>query len=160
MARDRVTEYAERVCSGEVPGTGELHRLACARHLADLSRADLVWDAEAAERACSFAEDLTITEGKGPRRLRLLDCQAFDVGATFGWRKPDGNRRFRRRYKTVSRQQGKTMENGVMAAYVAAFSGYRQGKLFCVATKKRQARLVWEDVSRFVRADADLAQWF
>lgn len=160
MARDRVTEYAERVCSGEVGGTGELHRLACARHLADLSRTDVLWDAAAADRAVSFAEALTVSEGQAPRRLKLLDCQAFDIGATFGWKKPDGNRRFRRRYATKARQQGKTMENGVMAAYIAAFSGYRQGKLFCVATKKRQARLVWEDVARFVRADADLSEWF
>lgn len=160
MARDRVTEYAERVCAGEVEGVGELHRLACARHLADLSRQDVVWDQAASERVLSYAGKLTLTEGMQPRRLQLLDCQAFDVGATFGWKRPDGNRRFRRRYKTLSRQQGKTMENGLMATYVAAFSGYRQGKLFCVATKKRQARLVWEDASRFVRGDADLLKWF
>ncbi len=160
MARDEVTEYAERVCSGEVAGVGELHRLACARHLADLSRPDLVWDADAAGRVLRFCGKLTLTEGARPRRLALLDCQAFDVGATFGWKLPDGNRRFRRRYKTLARQQGKTMENGLMATYVAAFSGYRQGKLFCVATKKRQARLVWEDASRFVRGDPDLAKWF
>ena len=157
---DPVTEYAERVCAGEVEGAGELHRLACARHLADLSRTDLVWDAGAALRVLDYASCLTVAEGVRPQPLRLLDCQRFDVGATFGWKLPDGNRRFRRRYKSVARQQGKTMENGIMATYVAGFSGYRYGKLFCVATKKRQARLVWEDAERFVRADPDLAEWF
>lgn len=158
--RDPVTEYAERVCAGEVAGVGELHRLACARHLADLSRPDLVWDAGAAGRVLGFASRLTLSEGVEPRPLVLLDCQAFDIGATFGWKTPDGLRRFRRRYKSVARQQGKTMENGVMGSYVAGFSGYRLGKLFCVATKKRQARLVWEEMAKFVRADPDLAAWF
>ena len=74
MARDRVTEYAERVCAGEVEGAGELHRLACARHLADLSRQDVVWDPAASERVLSYAGKLTLTEGMKPRRLQLLDC--------------------------------------------------------------------------------------
>lgn len=158
--RDRVSDYARRVCDGEVDGVGSLHVLACQRHLRDLERADLAWDAQAAERVLDYAESLTIAEGSEPRRLRLLDCQAFDIGATFGWKRPDGNRRFRRRYKSVARQQGKTMENGVMATYVAGFSGYRLGKLFTVATKKRQSRLVWEDARNFVEADPDLAAWF
>lgn len=157
---DRVTEYAERVAAGEVEGAGGLHRLACERHLSDLGRDDVTWDADAAGRVIDFAESLTVAEGARPQRLRLLDCQAFDIGCTFGWMRPDGSRRFRRRYKSVARQQGKTMENGVMATYVAGFSGYRLGKLFTVATKKRQARLAWEEAAKFVRADPDLAEWF
>lgn len=157
---DPVTEYAERVCSGDVEGVGGLHRMACARHLADLSRDDVVWDASASNRVLDYASRLTVAEGMRPVPLRLLDCQRFDIGATFGWKLPDGNRRFRRRYKSVARQQGKTMENGIMATYVAGFSGYRLGKLFCVATKKRQARLVWEDAAKFINADPALAEWF
>ncbi len=160
MDKDPVTEYAERVCAGEVEGVGELHRMACARHLADLSRSDVVWDPSASNRVLDYASRLTVAEGAQPKPLRLLDCQRFDLGATFGWKRPDGNRRFRRRYKSVARQQGKTMENGIMATYIAGFSGYRLGKLFCVATKKRQSRLVWEDASRFIGADPDLAEWF
>lgn len=148
MASDFVTDYAERVCALDVAGVGGLHRLACARHLSDLSRPGLVWDAGASGRVLDYASRLVVSEGARPTPLRLLDCQAFDIGCTFGWKLPDGNRRFRRRYKSVAHQQGKTMENGVMATYVAGFSGYRLGKLFCVATKKRQARLVWEDAAK------------
>lgn len=160
MSRDRVTAYAQAVCAGEVDGVGELHRLACERHLRDLSRADVTWDAAAASRVLDYAGRLVVAEGFEPRPLRLLDCQAFDVGCTFGWKNQDGHRRFRRRYKSLARQQGKTMENGLMATYIAAFSGYRLGKLFTVATKKRQARLAWEEAAKFVRADPDLAEWF
>lgn len=158
--RDRVTEYARRVAAGDAGVVGQRHVQACERHLRDLARTDVVWDVEASERVLDFAESLTVLEGFAPRPLRLLPCQAFDIGATFGWKRQNGRRRFRRRYKTVSRQQGKTMENGVMGVYVAGFSGYREGKLFTVATKKRQARLVWEDMERFIRADRDLAAWF
>ena len=48
------------------------------------------------------------------------------------------------------------MENGVLGTYIAGFSGYKHGKLFTVATKKRQARLAWEEMAKFIGADPDL----
>lgn len=168
---DRVTTYAaEVVRTGRYPDTGKLcghfHILACKRHLHDLKRertADFpyYWDPDAAQRILDFAETLTLAEGDAPRPLRLMGCQAFDLGCTMGWMKvANGKRRFRRRYKSIARQQGKTMENGVLGGYIAGFSGYRHGKLFTVATKKRQARLAWEETAKFIKIDPDLSELF
>ena len=165
MSTDRVTEYAARVANGEVV-CGQLHRLACERHLCDLERQrspefPYYWDEDAARRVLTFAETLTISEGFERKPLHLIGGQAFDIGCTFGWKKTvNGCRRFRRRYKSISRQQGKTMENGIMMAYIAAFSGYQNGKLFTVATKKRQAKLAWEQAKQFIEADPDLLEYF
>lgn len=162
---DRVTEYARSVVSGEVV-CGQLHLLACQRHLRDLDRQRTVafpyyWDVEEAERVLSYAETLTIAEGTEPRPVNLIPSQVFDVGCTFGWKKTKGGfRRFRRRYKSMARQNGKTFENGIMGTYVAGFSGYNHGKLFTVATKKRQARLAWEEMAKFVTVDPDLGELF
>lgn len=161
---DRVTEYAERVCSGEVV-CGKLHRMACQRHLDDLKRQDsdefpYYWDLSACNRILDFAESLTIIEGFKKKPLRLMDWQAFDIGCTFGWMNRRGFRRFRRKYKSVSRQHGKSMENGIQAAYIAGFAGYRYGKLFTAATKKRQSKIAWEEVAKFVAADPNLAEFF
>lgn len=162
---DRVTEYARRVVAGDVIA-GELHRLACKRHLHDLERQNTdnfpyYWDVEASANIINYAETLTIAEGTEPRPVRLIDSQAFDLGCTFGWLKTTNNkRRFRRRYKSVARQQGKTFENGIMGTYIAGFGGYRYGKLFTVATKKRQARLAWEEMSKFIQIDDDLQEFF
>ena len=54
----------------------------------------------------------------------------------------------------------KTMENGIIGTYIAGFSGYSYGKLFTAATKKRQARLAWEEMSRFINIDPDLQELF
>lgn len=162
---DRVTEYASRVVSGKVIA-GELHILACQRHLNDLKRQrsedfPYYYDPAKASEIIEYAETLTLAEGTTPKQLELLDCQAFDMGATFGWFKVANNkRRFRRRYKSISRQQGKTMENGIMGTYIAGFGGYHYGKLFTVATKKRQARLAWEEMSKFITIDPDLNEFF
>ena len=168
---DRVTAYARAVVeTGHYPDTGQrcgqLHILACQRHLRDLERQQTeafpyYWDVDAAERVLNYSGSLTLAEGFEPRPLVLLGCQAFDIGCTFGWKKTvNGYRRFRRRYKSISRQQGKTMENGLMGTYIAGFSGYRHGKLFTAATKKRQSRLAWEEMAKFIKADPDLAELF
>lgn len=169
---DRVTAYARQVVkSGRYPDTGQrcgqLHILACQRHLDDLERQQnqedfpYYWDQEAADRVLAYAGTLTLAEGSEPKPLKLMGCQVFDIGCTFGWKKSSNNcRRFRRRYKSISRQQGKTMENGIMGPYIAAFSGYSYGKLFTAATKKRQARLAWEEMAKFIKADPDLGEMF
>jgi len=162
---DRVTEYAQKVVSGSVI-CGKLHFLACQRHLNDLKRQNTedfpyYWDVSAADEVLTFAENLTISEGTEPKPLQLMDWQAFDIGSLFGWKKTvNGKRRFRRSYKSISRQQGKTMENGIIAAYIMAFSGYHKGKLFTAATKKKQARLAWEQTKNFIEADPDLLEYF
>lgn len=162
---DRATDYARDVVAGRVE-CGELHRLACKRHLRDLERQrtsafPYYWDVEASERVLSYAETLTIAEGATPKPVRLIPSQVFDIGTTFGWKKTaNGCRRFRRRYKSMARQNGKTFENGIMGTYVAGFSGYNHGKLFTVATKKRQARLAWEEMAKFVKVDPDLGELF
>ena len=162
---DRVTEYAHKVASGKVVA-GELHRLACERHLNDLKRqrsADFpyYYDPDKALEIIDYAETLTIAEGTEPKPVRLLESQAFDLGVTFGWFKVSNNmRRFRRRYKSMARQNGKTFENGIMGTYIAGFGGYNYGKLFTVATKKRQARLAWEEMSKFITIDPDLNEYF
>lgn len=162
---DRVTEYATRVVSGKVVA-GELHILACKRHLNDLKRQrsedfPYYYDPIKALEIIDYAETLTIAEGTEPKPVRLLDSQAFDLGCTFGWYKVSNNtRRFRRRYKSMARQNGKTFENGIMGTYIAGFGGYYYGKLFTVATKKRQARLAWEEMSKFITIDPDLGEYF
>lgn len=162
---DRVTQYASRVVNGEVIA-GELHVLACKRHLNDLKRQrsdefPYYYDPDKADEIIDYAETLTIAEGEAPKPVKLIDSQVFDLGCTFGWFKVSNNkRRFRRRYKSMARQNGKTFENGIMGTYIAGFGGYAYGKLFTVATKKRQARLAWEEMSKFITIDPELGEIF
>lgn len=158
---DRVTEYARKVVNGEI-FTGELHRLACERHLKDLERQNTAefpyyWDVVKSERILEYAETLTIGEGFEKKQVKLLGFQIFDMGCLFGWYNQKNKRRFRRSYESMARQNSKTFKNGIRGTYIAGFSGYNYGKLFTAATKKRQARLAWEEMSKFIQIDEDLA---
>ena len=161
---DRATEYARQVVRGEII-SGELHRLACERHLTDLENANTddfpyYYDPEAAGRVIAYAETLTVAEGVEPRPVVLIPSQVFDLSMLFGWKKANGFRRFRRSYLSMARQNGKSFTNGILGTYIAGFSGYKHGKLFTVAVRKRQARIAWEEMSKFISIDKDLGELF
>lgn len=161
---DRATEYARQVVEGKEAAC-ELHRLACLRHLRDLQRqntADFpyIWRPEKSERILNFAEELTIAEGERAQPVRLYGFQHFDLGCPMGWYTLDGHRRFRRKYKSVARQNGKTFENAITAAYLMLFGGYMHGKLFAAATKHEQAKLAWDEIKRFIAVDPELQELF
>ena len=161
---DRVTEYARKTINENK--MGELHILACKRHLEDLKRQGTaefpyIWDAKKSERILNYAETLTIGEGFENRPVKLLGSQIFDIGCPFGWiKQSNGKRRFRRSYESMARQNGKSFKNGIRGTYIAGFNGYRFGKLFTVATKKRQARIAWEEMAKFINTDDDLQELF
>lgn len=161
---DRVTSHAKKVVEKKKVA-GHYHYLACKRHLDNLEKQrtkdfPYYWDTKASERIIEYAETLTIAEGSKPKPVKLLEEQAFDLGCRFGWKKLNGFRRFRRSYESMARQNGKTFKNGIMGTYIGGFSGYNYGKLFTVATKKRQARLAWEEMAKFISTDEDLQELF
>ena len=163
--QDRATLHAERVVSGQEPSC-LTHRMACERHLNEIAKQGtkefpFVWCPEKSEKILRYAEMLTIAEGAQPCPVRLHDFQCFDLGVPFGWVHAEtGFRRIRRKYKSVARQNGKTFENGITGSYIANWGGYNFGKLFTAATKKRQARIAWEEIQKFITVDKDLQALF
>lgn len=161
---DRATQYAEQVVKGLEPSC-QLHKQACERHLKDLERQGTkefpyIWVPEKSEKILKFAEKLTISEGDSPKPVQLFGGQQFDLGVPMGWTKLNGYRRFRRSYESMARQNGKSFKNGIRGAYIAAFGNYNNGKMFTAATKKRQSRIAWEEIAKFIRIDKDLSEFF
>lgn len=162
---DRVTKYAEDVLAGKVIA-GTLVKLACKRHMDDLekSKSDeyrYYFDAQQAERIIDFAETLTIAEGEEEQTVVCYPFQCFILGSLNGWRtKKGGYRRFRTSYVQLGRQNGKSFLNGILAAYYGNFDRYKYGQIYCTATKKDQALIVFNEIVKFVRSDPDLEECF
>lgn len=163
MARrkDRVTEYAKKVVSGKII-TGKSVIKACKRHLNDLKRSktkgfNYKWDLEKSEDALDLYNELTILEGDEPQQLKTRDFQEFILGSLEGWvEKRTGYVRFREAYVQVARQNGKSFLSGSKAIKTSNFSSYRMGRIICAATKMDQAKIVWEEIKKFIIADEDL----
>lgn len=163
--RDRTTEYARNVLEGKI-NAGDLVKLACQRHLDDLEKAKSApyryyFDVEQAERIIDFAETLVIAEGEEQEQVECFPFQCFILGSLNGWRTKAGqHRRFRTSYIQLGRQNGKSFLNGILAAYYGNFDRYRYGQIYCTATKKDQALIVFNEIVKFINSDADLTECF
>lgn len=155
---DAITAYAEDVVAGKVLA-GKYHRLACARHLRDLARqhtADFpyVLEYERAERMFRFSARLRHYKGEfAGRYIELQPYQKFRLGSVFAWVHRDTKfRRFRTAYNEIPRKGGKSLEAAVVAIYVTFFDGEPGAEGYCVAMKREQAKIVWNDAAKLVRS--------
>jgi phage terminase large subunit-like protein len=155
---DPIAVYARSVADGDLPA-GKYHRLACQRHLRDLARqgeADFPYRFvyEQAQRFFTFAEKLKHYKGEwAGQPIRLTDFQKFRLGCVFGWRTPDGLRRFTTAYNELPRKQGKSLEAAVVAIYVTFFEGEPGAEGYCLATKEKQAsEVVFRDIKKLIQS--------
>ncbi len=165
IKQDRVTKYAKLVVDGrKIAGRSEI--LACKRHLEDLERSRLddfeyFFNADEAEKSINIANELTIGEGEEKQTLETYGFQEFIIGSLNGWRqKETGYLRFREAYVQMARQNGKSFLSGTVSVDRSSFSGYKEGRIFCAATKQEQAMLVWDEVRKFIEADPELKELY
>lgn len=156
-----VTDYAQAVVSGSIV-TGRLVKLAAERHLRDLdlgSLRGLHFDQDEADRAITFFRLLKHSKGEwAGQAFNLSSWQCFIVGSVFGWKRADGTRRFRMPYTEVARKNGKTTLLAGVGLYLAFADGESGAEVYAAATKKDQARILWEEAMRMVKGTPALAK--
>jgi phage terminase large subunit-like protein len=119
-----------------------------------LERGDIYYDARAAEMAVWFIEN-HIRHWKSPFTglpFKLSESQKNDlIKPLFGfkWRE-SGLRVFTEVYLQVARKYGKS---SIAAAILITllFCGGAGSQYYCAATKKDQARLIFEDARNFIK---------
>lgn len=154
MAADHSThDYPQDVCDGQIK-TGRLVRLACERHLTDLASGKdrgLWFDTKAADLAFNFFRLLRFTKGRwGGRVFELEPWQRFLVGSAFGWRREDGTRRYRECHLEVARKNGKTETAAGFALKLTAMDHEAGAEVYCLATKRDQAKLTFDVAKQMV----------
>jgi len=142
---------------------GRLVRLACERHISDLRlararRFDGCWfDEVEARRAIEFFGLLSQSKGEwAGKPLRLEPWQAFIIGSIWGWKRRDGTRRFSTAYLEIPRKNGKSTLSGGAAIRLAFFDGEPGAEVYCAATKRDQAKIVWGEAKRMILASPAL----
>lgn len=157
----RVADYARAVLDGNIPAAKWI-KAAARRHLADLEAGHergLWWDDAAARRAFAFIEGFLVhSKGRWNKQpFTLAPWQAFIVGCLFGWRRADGTRRFRIAFVDLPRKNGKTTLAAAIALYLFVADGEAGAEIYSVATKRDQAKLVFNDARAMVGRSPDLA---
>lgn len=158
---DPATAYARAVCDGREPAA-TLLRLACERHLRDLARLTTRGytfrhaDVDAAVR---FFAQLRHSKGEwAGQSFTLAPFQAFIAGSLLAWKQPDGRRRFRNAYVELPRKNGKSTFAAGLGIRLAFFDQEPGAEVFCVATKRDQARIVWSEAQRMVQRTPGLTR--
>lgn len=153
-----VDAYALDVVHGDVPA-GKFHRLSCERHLRDRAREGSAafpyrFDVALAERFFRFAQRLKHYKGKWAGQfVRLQPYQLFRLGSIFAWVHVEtGLRRFRTSYHEIPRKNGKSLEAAIVALYITFFDGEAGAEGYCIATKRDQAKIVFNDCKKLVQS--------
>jgi len=111
---------------------------------------DFWFDEAAADKAVGFfPEYLVFTKGEWAGRPFILEAwQADDiVRPTFGWKRPDGTRRYRRVFVWVPRKNGKTELAAGVALLVLVGDAELGGEVYAIASHEDQARIVFNAAS-------------
>lgn len=153
---DPVESYARDVLSGEII-TGRWVRLACERHLRDLSegrKRGLRWSWPRAQHAIQFFEQILVfTDGSSAgQKFKLQPWQKFVIGSLFGWIGLDGYRRYRTAYIEVGKGNGKSPMAAGIGLYCLVADGEAGAQVYSAATMRDQAKIVWSDADKMVKA--------
>lgn len=160
--------YAKQAKAGDIV-VCKYVRQACTRFLGDYEERQhqddwpYCFDEGEAEDILLFYATF-IRHVKGELRgqtIELEPWQAFCLVNLFGWkRKADGWRRFRTAYIEVARKNAKSTLSSGTGIYLTGFDGEGGADVYSAATKKDQARIVFEDAQQMVRSDPHLSKMF
>jgi phage terminase large subunit-like protein len=156
-----IDAYAQAVVAGALPA-GTYHRRACERHQRDRAREwtddfPYVFDDRRAVRFFEFVEKLRHYKGQwAGQTIVLQPHQQFRLGSLFAWvHRETGLRRFRAAYNEVPRKNGKSLEAALVALYGVFLDGEPGAEGYCIATKRDQAKIVFNDCKRLVQRSGD-----
>jgi phage terminase large subunit-like protein len=118
------------------------------------------YDAATAEAAVRFfADNLVLTTGRqfAGKPFVLADWQADQViRPFFGWKCPDGTRRYRVLYLEVPRKNGKTELAAGIAILLLVGDGELGGEIYAMACNEEQARIVFNKATQMVLGSPSL----
>jgi phage terminase large subunit-like protein len=113
---------------------------------------DCVYDAAAADRPVRFFQKCC-QHSVGPfagKPFLLEPWQADVVRTLYGWRRPDGRRRYRRAFIMIPRKNGKSTWAAGMALYALLGDGEAGAQVYCAAGDREQASLVFNQAADMV----------
>jgi len=151
-----ISEYAEKIFSGEIIA-GKWIKLLYRKILHNLDTGVCFFDEKKATRAIRFIETLCHhCEGRSDL-IRLELWQKATISLIFGIVDNFGLRVFREVFMVMGRKNGKSILASSIIAYMAYMDGEYGAKCFCLAPKLEQASIVFDNFTKMVQAEPDLA---
>lgn len=156
-------QYINDVSSGKIPACKKVKQ-AVQRHVNDIKKSEagtfpFYFDHRKAQMAITFFCQLVHTKGKlAGQKLHPEPWQQFIIASLYGWRRRgDNRRRFLRAYIQIARKNGKSF----LAAGVGLYDLMTEpgAECYSAATKKEQAKIVFDDAKKTVQYSPDLRKF-
>ncbi|MEE9296976.1 MAG: terminase TerL endonuclease subunit [Phycisphaerae bacterium] len=104
-----------------------------------------------------FEHCLTLTAGEWRGQPFLLQpWQRAIVANLFGWKRPDGTRRYREAFVYVPRKNGKSELAGGLGNFLIFADAEPGAQVYCAAADREQARLVFNAAKTMVQAEPEM----
>lgn len=116
------------------------------------------FDSAQADKVVSFFNEmLHHVEGTlAGKPLVLEPWQAGHIGAVFGWKRPDGTRRYREVFQYIPRKNGKTTELAGLCLFMLFCDGEMGAQIYSAAAEREQAALIYRHAKAMILAEPEL----
>jgi len=164
--RVRLIKYSEDVINGDLVAC-QKHKWTCQRFLNDLEiegtdEFPYIFDEGRGELFLDWMR--LFKHRKGVLAGQYIEphiIQEFNFGNIYGWVHKDTElRRFNKGYWQVGRKNAKSQSLGASGSYEASAFGEPSAEVYCAATKKDQAKIVWEEIEAMIMGNPDLRERF
>ncbi len=158
--RDPIHRYYRRIVEGKETVSRKV-RLVYQEQVRIIDSKNGRWkyDAKKADRAIFFIENFCRqSKGKyGGKFLKLELWQKALIAATFGIvEKKTGLRKYRQVMLCIGRKSGKSTLASAVGLYMMIADGEPGAEVYAAATKKDQAKIIWQEARRMVEKSPDL----
>lgn len=117
-----------------------------------------MYDPDAGNRAIKFIEYLPHVEGSiAGQRVVLQEWQKAYYAAAYGYKKPNGTRRYHETFLFIPRKNGKTFMLGSQCCLALYADDEAGAQVYCTAAEQQQARLLWGVTRRQIQMTPQLA---
>ena len=116
------------------------------------------FDPKRSNRILEFAENFCRhSKGKfGGKQVVLELWEKAMLAVIFGFIDNDGNRKYREAMLIIGKKNGKSLIASIVALYLQAADGEAGPEVYATATKKDQAKIIWEESKKMVNKSPDL----
>lgn len=164
--KQELIEYSEKVLNGDIVAC-QKHKWACHRFLFDIEREGteefpFIFEKERGERFLDWMR--LFKHRKGVLAGQYIEphiIQKFVFGNIYGWvHKETELRRFKKGYWGVGRKNAKSQSLGAVGGYEASAFGEPYAEVYMAATKKDQAKIVWDETHDMIMSHPELKERF
>jgi len=155
LAYNPIIEYWEKIISGEVVVGWKIKRV-YEKLISDIHDNTSIYEynPKRANHAIEFIENYC-KHSKGEWAGQPIDLELWQkayLGAVFGFvHKIDQTRKYREVLLVVARKNGKSTLSSGICLYLMSADGEGGAEVYAVATKEKQAKIVWSESKRMVR---------